>query len=256
MKGVIILTEGRSGSNWLGSLASSAGVLGVSKEWVDSVHSGLNPKRTPCDKYIETILTKAATPNGFFAIKLFPRHLHSFQMIYGCDFIKRLRQQHDILFILLTRRDRVKQAISFSKAFQTGGWKNTTGKKNVVAKYDFDMICRSYFMIGRSYDFWTSYIEVLQLQVKHLVYEDLLDDPSIYIDLIAKHAGNPKIDNIYSDMTIQRNSESEEWTDRFAQDIKMREFVANTTPAKNHPRTLSNLARFFRGKQMKPVPYS
>lgn len=256
MNGVIILSEVRSGSNWLGSLTNSTGVLGNSDEWFGSHLIDLDPKNVSCDDCIEAVLVKASTENGFFAIKLFPRHLHEFQMAYGCDLIKRLRQRHNVLLLRLTRLDRIAQAVSFSKALQTGKWYSTVVTKDIIAEYDFAKVCRSYFMIGRSYDFWNSYVGVQQLEVDHLVYEDLLSDPHAYIDAVAKHAGNPEIGTVSTELKVQRDLESEVWIERFTRDVSTHEFVEATTASVMPGRNLSNLLRFLRKKQMKPVPYS
>jgi LPS sulfotransferase NodH len=255
MKGVIQLTEGRSGSNWLGSLTDSTGVLGLSKEWVDLSRINFNPKKLTGEQYIASIIDHASTPNGFFAIKMFPRHLHWFQMQYGYDLIKSLNLSHDILFIKLTRRDRVGQAISFTKALQTGAWRAHRGTTK-TPEYDFEQICRSYFMIGRSYDYWNSYVNAMQLKNRCFVYEDLLENPVEYVDVIAAHADITDYENkVKTDVVIQRNSQTEEWRNRFEEDVKSREFVSYTTPSKRPPRHISNIIRFFRKKQMKPVPY-
>lgn len=44
MKGVAILTEARSGSEWLGSLTNSTGTFGNSAEWLDTINLGFKPK--------------------------------------------------------------------------------------------------------------------------------------------------------------------------------------------------------------------
>ncbi len=256
MKGIIQLTEGRSGSNWLGSLTDSTGVLGRSEEWVDPHQLNLNPKKLNGEQYIASIIDHASTPNGFLAIKMFPRHLHWFQMQYGYDLIKHLNRSHDILFIKLTRRDRVGQAISFTKALQTGAWRAHRGTTK-TPEYDFEQICRSYFMIGRSYDYWNSYVNAMQLKNRCFVYEDLLENPVEYVDAIAAHAGITDYEHkIKTDLVVQRNSQTEEWRRRFEEDMKSREFVSYTTPSRRPSRHISNIIRFFRKKQMKPVPYS
>jgi len=61
---------------------------------------------------------------------------------------------------------------------------------------------------------------------------------------------------IKTDLVVQRNSQTEEWRRRFEEDMKSREFVSHTTPSRRPSRHISNIIRFFRKKQMKPVPYS
>ena len=85
MKGVLMVTEARSGSNWLGNAASQTGVLGKSGEWISPVNHSVNAKRVTAEEYIQKIFECASTDNGVFYIKIFPRHLHWFQSQFGFD---------------------------------------------------------------------------------------------------------------------------------------------------------------------------
>ena len=255
MKGALILTEGRSGSNWLGTSAASTGLLGVSKEWVDPSILGVKPKRLSADQYINKIVESAATDNGFFTIKLFPRHLHWFHMQYGVDIIKQLRERHDLVVILLTREDTIRQAISFSKGIQTGQW--TSRKQgNATPKYDFEQICRAYFTIRRSYDFWKSYVDIQSIDHLSFTYEQLLPDGKQFMEAMARHASVEDLPDYITDLKIQRNSKTEEWYEKFLCDIAEKDFVDCTTPSRPHPTSFSNFIKFLRSRQMKPVPYS
>ena len=71
MRGVLILSEGRSGSNWLGSLTNATGMMGNSNEWVDEYLLGINPSKVSCSEFVDKILDMASTDNEFFSIKLF-----------------------------------------------------------------------------------------------------------------------------------------------------------------------------------------
>lgn len=169
MRGVIILSEGRSGTNWLGSLANSTGQLGRSSEWIDDKHFDVLGRNVSSKKYIEFIMESASTANGFFAIKMFPRHLFWFQKHFGFDFIKKLEKENDLSFIFVTRNDRIRQAVSFARAVQSNAW-TSLGERQRAEEYDFDLLCRCYFGIGRSYDYWKSYIDLHDLPHKHFVY--------------------------------------------------------------------------------------
>lgn len=257
MKGVIILTEVRTGSNWLLSMANNTGVLGNADQWIEPSDLGVNADDLTYDQYMEKVFESATSENGFFAIKICPRHIHWFKIFYGYDVIKNLREQHDVSFILLTRRDRLAQAISFSKAAQESSWKSYEPQEK-KAQYDFAQICRAYFMIGRSYDFWNSYIDILDLPVTRFVYEDLLDCPHKYVNAVAKHAGISDLPEIKAKPTlkIQRNSQTDEWRKRFLDEIGTRDFLESTVPSKLPARKLSNLIRFLKKKQTKPYPYN
>lgn len=253
-KGTLILTEGRSGSNWLGSLANGTGDLGRSEEWVDKRHSGVAPGEVPVDAFIDTLLRKSSTQNGYFCIKLFPRHLFTVNEAYDCDLITELSNRFDIRLIVLEREDRVAQAISFAKAYQSGQWRSTVEKKT-DPEYSFDMTIRSYFFIERSYAFWRNYLDLRQIEASFLTYEALLPDPVPYLDLLARHAGVDVAEIPESPLSVQRNPDSDAWRARFESDLKTRNFLSAAV-ARPPVVTGSNLVNFLRSRPMKPKPFT
>lgn len=255
MRGVIILSEGRSGTNWLASLANSTGKLGRSSEWVDDKHFDQLGRSVSSKKYIDYILESASTENGFFAIKMFPRHLHWFQKYFGFDFIKKLNRENDLLFIFVTRNDRIKQAVSFARAVQSNAW-TSGGERRRAEQYDFDLLCRCYFGIGRSYDYWRSYIDLHDLPHKHFVYEDMLPDPSPYVNAIAEHAGVDRVAFLASPLKIQRDAKTDEWCERFLRDVQDKEIIEQTGACTRPSRKLSNFIRFLRGKPLEQASYT
>lgn len=252
-KGTLILSKGRSGSNWLGSLTNATGVLGHSDEWIDARESGVVPGSVDFETYLDRIVRIASTPNGYFCFKIFPRHLFTVQEVYGRDLIEELRGAFDTQVVVLKRRDRIAQAISFAKAYESAQWKVDRVKKKTPV-YDFDMVCRCYFHIDRAYAFWDSYLALKGLKVQEFYYEDLLPDPSPFIDCIARHAGVAEYPVTQSDMPIQRNADSDRWRVQFLKDLESR----NVLPEAN-PRlpvvTGSNLVNFLRRRPMKPKPF-
>ncbi|MGX7876683.1 Stf0 family sulfotransferase [Mesorhizobium sp. ORM6] len=175
MKGVAILTEARSGSEWLGSLTNSTGLFGKSAEWLDTANLGRKPKSF--DELMSAVIDCGGTANGRFAVKLFPRHLHWSQAKYGADFLAECLRRHAMGLVLLERRDRLRQAISYCRAKASGRWRSTMAGAGLVPQYDFAGICQAYFLIEQSYAFWEAYLRMANLPYDHLFYEDLLDDP-------------------------------------------------------------------------------
>jgi len=257
MKGLLMLTEARSGSNWLGNSASHTGVLGKSGEWISPVYYNVNPKHVTAEEYIQKIFERASTDNGVFYIKIFPRHLHWFQGQFGFDLINHLAVDHDLLLFTLTRRDRLRQAISFSKGIQSEKWfEKITGNNKGNAKYDFAHICRAYFMIERSYNYWKTYLAVQEREHTAFVYEELLADPTPFLQALAAHVGIKDIPPFESDCKIQRNAETEEWVARFKKDIQSQNFLGYTaTSTRSYSRTLGNLGKFLSGQHMKSIPF-
>lgn len=253
-RGVIVLTEGRSGSNWVGSLARNSG-LGNSGEWLDPSQLGVSPRHVDADTYFDAALQKGSSDESDFFVKVFPRHLFSLQRFYDADFIRTSLERHSTKLLLLTRRDRLRQAISFSRGLQSNQWTSKREAK-VQPVYDFDQICRCYFLIGRSYDFWESYINVQALPAERFVYEDLIEDSTPFLHAVADAMGKPRPLNAVSDLKIQRDEATEEWVKRFNADVQKSNFLEHITPSRPPRRSPANLMRFLKKKPMKPLPYS
>jgi LPS sulfotransferase NodH len=196
-----------------------------------------------------------STDNGFFALKVFPRHIHWFSTFYGLDLLKEITSHHDVLFIFITRNDRLKQAISFSRATQSHAWTIFHDPKG-TEEYDFVRICRCYFSIGQSYEFWRSYLAVQDLPHLHFAYEDLLPDPAPFVDAVANHAGVTTVPEYKTNLKVQSDTTTKEWCERFSKEVKQRGFI-ETTSFSNYPtRKLSNFIRFLRNQPLKPYPYT
>ncbi|MER8628834.1 Stf0 family sulfotransferase [Mesorhizobium opportunistum] len=249
MKGVAILTEARSGSEWLGSLANSTGLLGNSAEWLDTANLGFKPKSF--DELLSAVIDRGGTANGRFAVKLFPRHLHWSQAKHGADFLAECVRRHTMGLILLERRDRLRQAISYCRAKASGGWRSTMDRADLVPQYDFAGICRAYFLIEQSYAFWEAYLRLADLPHDHFFYEDLLDDPRPYVASVARQLSVEMPDcEFKTNLRLQRDTHTEEWVERFQDDARSGDVLAHL-PEQVAPRNFENLTRFLLKKQMR-----
>jgi len=249
MKGVAILTEARSGSEWLGSLANGTGMLGHSAEWLDTDTLGFKPKSF--DELLSAVMDRGATPNDRFAVKLFPRHLDWSQAKYGADFLAECVRRHDMGLILLERRDRLRQAISYCRAKASGRWRSTMDGADLVPQYDFAGICEAYFLIGQSYAFWEAYLRIADLPYDHLFYEDLLDDPRPYVAAVARQLSiEMPGGELTTNLRLQRDTCTEDWAERFQNDAKSMDLLAHL-PKKVAPRNIDNLTRFLLKKEMR-----
>jgi LPS sulfotransferase NodH len=249
MKGVAILTEARSGSEWLGSLANGTGILGQSAEWLDTDTLGFKPKSF--DDLLSAVMDRGGTANGRFAVKLFPRHLDWSQAKYGADFLAECFRRHAMGLVLLERRDRLRQAISYCRAKASGRWRSTMDGADMVPQYDFAGICEAYFLIGQSYAFWEAYLRIANLPYEHLFYEDLLDDPRPYVVSVARQLSiETPSGEFKTNLRLQRDTCTEDWAERFQSDVKSMDLLAHL-PKKVAPRNIDNLARFLLKKEMR-----
>lgn len=256
MRGTIILSEGRSGTNWVGSLTDSTGVLGHSGEWVDAKNLKVKPQQLSRQQYIDAILENSKTDNNFFMLKMFPRHLHWFEMTYGTDLISDLQEDHEVALIFLKRKDRTRQAISFSRAIQNKSWASFREKKR-KEQYDFPQICRCYIGIGKSYAFWQDYLEMKRLSHVNFAYEDLMPNPKPFVEAVAAHAGISNVECPPSKLAIQRDEITETWVKQFNDDLRARNLVKHTNYRPTQKRNFRGLVRFLTGNLIKPViPYN
>lgn len=159
MRGYLLLTEARSGSNWLGSLVNGAGNMGRSSEWLSPKIHRLDTGALSWDAFFQELLRKCSTPNGVFGSKIFPNQLFVTHEVYGRDFIQHCLAMHDVALVFLRRRDTLRQAISYARARQIRSFAaHVEGRAN--PQYDFEQIARCFFYIRDSYAFWQSYLEL------------------------------------------------------------------------------------------------
>ncbi|WP_250888737.1 Stf0 family sulfotransferase [Mesorhizobium sp. dw_380] len=153
--------------------------------------------------------------------------------------------------VLLERRDRLRQAISYCRAKASGRWRSTMDGADLVPQYDFAGICQAYFLIEQSYAFWEAYLRLADLPYDHLFYEDLLDDPRPYVASVARQlAVEMPSGEFKTNLRLQRDACTEDWAERFQNDARSGDLLAHL-PKKVAPRNIDNLARFLLKKQMR-----
>ena len=249
MNGILILTEARSGSNWLGSLLETTGVMGVPSEWLDLSLLGSRP--ASAEAYVDAIISKASTPNGRFVVKLFPRHLHFAQMEYGVDFVQECRRRFAVGLVRLGRANRQLQAISYARGMMTEQWTSRC-EPRAAPVYDFKAITQAYFYIERSEAFWNAYLALNRLEAPHFIYEEMVPDPWPFVEACAGILDVAFDGALCSDLKRQRDGLTEEWLARFREDL----LTGSVLPfAMGRPasRTVPNLGRFFNRQPMTPL---
>jgi len=224
MRGIILLSEGRSGTNWLGSMLSATDQLGKMSEWLGAELLGKDIEQFSEAEFFAEVMQRGATDNGRFAIKIFPRHLQLVNTHLGFDFIKKCVQEYEIKLLMLTRQDVLAQAVSFVRGIQSRQW-TSKNRKQGSESYDFDALCRAYFYISRSNHYWDSYLSINQYECERFVYEDLLPDPTPFLDCVTSALDVDQEFEWKSDLKVQRDAMSQEWSQRFRADINSREIV-------------------------------
>jgi len=245
-KGLILLSMPRSGSSWLASLSNATGTMGVADEWLDFAH--LTPPKGPEGRpaFNAKTLQAARTPNGNFAVKIFPRQLLQVIDDYEFDFIRRAMREQDTLLITLERNDRIAQAISLVQAMQTGQWRAEQPARK-TPNYNFGALAQAYFHICRGYEFWRSYLALQGFAHQTFTYEALQESPTPYLEAVARHFGEAT-PSPFSMQQIQRSPESANWRARFEADLKTHGIPASAYQQKQPEQGLENALKVLRGQ--------
>ena len=214
-RGYAICTAPRSGSNLLCQFLSSTRRLGRPLEYFNGGgRRAIETPDYPDDRraQIHWILTKGATPNGVYGLKLF--YYNHEAVSTELDWTEALPR---LVYIYLERRDRLGQAISWSRALQTGQFRSAQPGQG-PASYDGGAIRERLAAIDREYSCWAEFFRVRQLEPVRLAYEDLIDNPQAAIDRVAARfelAGRAVVDEGAIDLKIQRDAASMEWRTRY-----------------------------------------
>jgi LPS sulfotransferase NodH len=219
-RGYAICTSPRSGSNLLCQHLSSTGVLGHPLEYFNAVgRRMLGYPDFPDEpaQQIDWILSVGATPNGIFGLKIFP---YQFDQVAGI--VRWIQLLPSLQFVLLERRDRLGQAISAHRAQQTEQWRSSSAAQG-TATYDGGQIYERLVAAARDYARWNVFFARNGIDPTVIVYEDLIANPQIAVDQVARLfgiQGQSRIAYRHIDLKIQRDTITEEWRARFCDEYR------------------------------------
>lgn len=215
LRGYAICTSPRSGSNFLCQHLTSTGVLGYPLEYFNwRGRRFFDDPNFPDDVagQVEKILSMGMTPNRIYGLKIFA-HQH--------DWISReirwLDALPDLRFVFLSRRDLLGQAISWTRALQTGQYRSTQ-PANGALTFDAEMIQRQLDAIVREKARWELFFARTRIEPVKLEYESVVADPRDAIRQIAQLM-NVRLEREPDGPAVsihrQRDATTSEWADRF-----------------------------------------
>jgi LPS sulfotransferase NodH len=145
--------------------------------------------------YVRGIVEKSATSNEVFGFKLMGWYLN--------DFLERLRQtgafcgaeKSDLemlrnaflrlRFIQITRREKLRQAISKARAFQTGLWKVQEGKAAAAGpQFDRPLITQCLKEAEEEENTWSAFFARIGLEPFRVEYEELCQNHAAVIGAV------------------------------------------------------------------------
>jgi trehalose 2-sulfotransferase len=190
----VICAVQRSGSFLLCEALKNTGLAGVPEEYFLCDAQGVweDPDgwwaRTHGVTTREAVLRKAfelgTTPNGVFGVKLmwnyFPyvlrnlRELPQYAGLAASETLRRLLGEPK--YIWITRRDKVRQAVSWAIAMQTGVYAQHKGEvlsPKQELRFDFAVIDYLHTLILAGEAGWASFLATSGVEAFEVVYEDL-----------------------------------------------------------------------------------
>lgn len=235
----IICASPRSGSHLLGEALQNTGVAGVPDEYFHSDAQGHLQNQTggiaeqygqkTLEEFQDLVLELGSTPNGVFGVKISPFHLtdivKNYQTLPQYKNLEAFELLETLLYepkyIWLTRRDKVRQAVSWFKAEQTNIWRKTQASQtNLKQQPTFDYIgietCR--LRIENAEQYWQTYFKEHNITPFKVIYEDLVEAYEETALKILEFLGIPHPETLsFSNRQLQKQSNSinDEWVKKY-----------------------------------------
>jgi LPS sulfotransferase NodH len=223
-KVLVIASTARCGSHMLGHALHQTNQFGFPLEYVNPANLEEWKKRTGSNslkEVLEAIQRRRTSPNGVFGIKIHYSHIQ----IFG-GFEKVMQFFPNACYVLLSRNDVLRQAVSLSIAKQTGVWISGQEPINDNPEYNFADIencLRQTILDNASWRFTlaasgSNYIEMDFDQAR----QNLSDSVQKIADFIDIKIARDKIPTEQVTKK-QSNNRNREWAERFIFEFKKSE---------------------------------
>lgn len=215
MRGYVVCATPRCGSNYLCQLLASTGVLGDPREYFNAVgrRNYDHDPGYPADArgQLERVLSTGRTPNDVYGVKIHPFQLA--ELPADVDPLADLPQLH---VVRMVREDRLGQALSWSRAQQSGQFRAGDAASAPV-HYDRDHIAGSLAFLADEEAEWDRRLSGRALATVTLSYEQLVAEPQAAADRVARLVGvrRARVDPDRVTVGVQRDAVTEDWRRRF-----------------------------------------
>ena len=189
-KSYIIASLPRSGSQFLSGELWKTGVLGAPCEYLFPAYDMrpmMNRLRatSPAD-YIAKLVACRTSPNGVFGMNVHIQHFKPFLRGYPAL----LDVLEPLSFIHTTRRNKIAQAVSMAKAYQTSTWTSLqTRAVTSPTTYNRELIERCIEDLAHQEQEWEQWFVDYDVRPFRLAYEDLAADRAGSIQAITAFLG-------------------------------------------------------------------
>lgn len=228
----LLCTTVRTGSTLLCELLTSTGLAGHPSELFSPPgrRTLAGTWGTPTvTAYVDELLRRLVTPNGVFGAKVGIPAL--------TDLLEHLRAEgddasaHELLaeafpglrYVWISRRDRVRQAVSWERAVQTGLWTHTGAPPPIVVprpRFDAAAIRRRIDAIERDERWWADLFAEAGVGPVRVFYEDLVADGAAVVRRVLDELGIDTAGPLWLSaprVRRQADARSERWVQRYHQ---------------------------------------
>lgn len=217
----------RTGSTLLNHALASTGVAGNPCEWMN----GRDPNTINKDD-VEQMWEAGTTPNGVFGVKtsLNPEWIDAFRKLYELPGTATKANVWREAFpncnkhIYMTRRNKVRLAVSWWRAIVSGEWHRQHGEKpqehDIVDKYKFDAINHLFTECSIREAAMEEFFSEEGIVPLTIVYEDFILDYEGTVFKVLEYLNIPSDNVIVSPPALDRLADdvTEKWVQRFRQE--------------------------------------
>jgi LPS sulfotransferase NodH len=207
----------RSGSSLLCELLGATGLAGAPAEFFhpDKMRALRRRWETQTvDDYLRELLARKTSPNGVFGTKA---HWGQYNPLFGEADPREVLPDPRLVFI--TRRDRLRQAVSWVRALQTLEWATQDGPRvKREAVFDPEHIGRKLRRIDREEAFWEGLFERHGLTPHRVVYEEFVEAQEPTVREVLEMVGvDAPADLQLPPPVLDRQADelSDEWVERY-----------------------------------------
>jgi LPS sulfotransferase NodH len=247
-----ICTLPRSGSWLLSDALERTGLAGLPREFFEPSRSATWQASSPAD-YVRRIVRTGSTPNGVFGVKF-----HWYQFQYACGMFQELPLCSGMLppqaiasvfgevrYIWLTRRDKVRQAISYYRASRTDEWWIVKGVRGQTRSprpkpppFDAAAIAGLERSVIAHDTEWQKYFEESGIQPLVIYYEELAQDFKAVVRQVLQFLGLQAARSLRLSTRMRRQADSltEKWRKEY---LRQRQAAAGSFAALMSPVTVA-----------------
>lgn len=176
----------RSASTFLCHQLWRTGLLGAPDEYFDlltNMPDMICRLGTPSiAQYIQALFDKRTSPNGVFGFKA---NQTQFELLRSFNLLRNFPQPS---FIYVDRRDRLAQAVSLAKAWQTNRW-HSFNEERGRPEYDFKWIRTCLKAVVQQGRYWEAYFSRHHIRPYRVDSQQLISEPAPIVKDVLEYLG-------------------------------------------------------------------